>query len=555
MHRSPASLVVAGTVALTLVVGACTPNGVLGEEPAATPSTSLRASPSVSADPSLQPSPVSTPVFTAEDEVLSVAIAEPSGLDPMRIADPGSVLVARQLYEGLTAWDPVTEEVVPAAAESWTVAKNGSVFRFKLRPGMTFHDGSRVTAQDFKFAFDRIARKKSASDLAYTLERVKGFVAANQLGRTTSLKGIKAPRDDLLVVELAQPFRELPAVLTHPGLVPLPRRAVARYDRFLTKPVGNGPFQMSGRWTGGALALTAFAGFFETPELDGIRFDTYPDAAASWPPFLQGSLDVAEVPAGQIDVARDSFGASGSKPLLAGSYYGLNVRSKQLKKRSFRKGISRAIDRDQIAERVYKGTLRAPRGIVPAGMPGFGKDVCDELCDHSPKAAERLVSDVRRRDRKVTISFTEGSPHPRIARLVRDDLEDIGVDVKLKPYSFPRFLRLLRDGDQSMYRLGWIAEYPVADVFLGSLFDSSSPDNHSGFASRKVDRLLERARAARSGTRRLRLYRRAEKKILHQAPVAPLGSFVMHWAAREPVEGIHFDVMGGFDAVDVSLDD
>ena len=53
------------------------------------------------------------------DSVLEVAVTEPSTLDPMRIQDPGSVLIARQLFEGLTAWDPIAEEVVPAAAESW----------------------------------------------------------------------------------------------------------------------------------------------------------------------------------------------------------------------------------------------------------------------------------------------------------------------------------------------------------------------------------------------------------------------------------------------------
>src|SRR5918992_2921707 len=92
------------------------------------------------------------PVFTEDDAVLNVAVPEPSTLDPMRLRDPGSVLVARQLYEGLTRWDPARERVRPAAAESWRVAGGGRTFRFKLREGMTFHDGSPVRSKDFKFA-------------------------------------------------------------------------------------------------------------------------------------------------------------------------------------------------------------------------------------------------------------------------------------------------------------------------------------------------------------------------------------------------------------------
>lgn len=105
-------------------------------------------------EPSIAPSP-SEPVFENEANVLRVAVREPSTLDPMRLRDPGSVLVARQLYEGLTRWDPVTQSVVPAVAESWKVSDGGRTFTFTLRADATFHDASPVTAEDFRFAFDR----------------------------------------------------------------------------------------------------------------------------------------------------------------------------------------------------------------------------------------------------------------------------------------------------------------------------------------------------------------------------------------------------------------
>jgi ABC-type oligopeptide transport system substrate-binding subunit len=106
-----------------------------------------------------------------------------------------------------------------------------------------------------------------------------------------------------------------------------------------------------------------------------------------------------------------------------------------------------------------------------------------------------------------------------------------------------------------MYRLGWIAEFPLPDVFLSSLFESDAPDNHSGFESRRVDSLLRRAHAESSELKRVELYRKAERAILKQAPIVPLGSFVTHWAAQPRVEGIDFDVMGGFDAAGISLSD
>jgi ABC-type oligopeptide transport system substrate-binding subunit len=127
--------------------------------------------------------------------------------------------------------------------------------------------------------------------------------------------------------------------------------------------------------------------------------------------------------------------------------------------------------------------------------------------------------------------------------------------VRTRSFPLNRYLRRLRAGDQQIYRLGWIAEYPVPDVFLSDLFGSDSPDNHSGFSSARVDRMLERARRTGSGSSRVQRYIEAEKAILRRLPVIPIGSFVTHWVAQQRVQGIRFDSMGGFDAVGISIAD
>lgn len=537
-------------VGVALFATACTDNG---DPPSAGPTvTPGEVGPE-------NPTPIdpqaTSAVFDPTDDVLNVAISEPATLDPLRIQDPGSVLVARQLYEGLTRWDPVEEKVVPAAAESWRVSNGGRTFTFKLRPGMTFHDGTPVTAEDFRFAFDRIALKENASDLAYTLDRVAGFTEVNQLGRSRRLRGIVIPADLILVINLSQPFYDFPAVLTHPALVPLPARRVRNIDDFLAAPVGNGPFKIAEPWSPQQpVILEAFPGFIETPDLDGIRFLPYPDAAASWLQFRDGELDVAEVPAGQIQDAAQGYGDAGFKPLLAGYYYGFNVDAKSLRSLRIRRAVNMAIDRDAITNTIYSGTMTPARGIVPTGMPGFQENLCIDLCHHAPDRAARIASNLKPRDRRITLEFTRGEPHSQVARMVARDLKEVGFRVTVRAFGFNKYLKRLRDGDQGVYRLGWIAEYPVPDVFLSSLFLSDSPDNHSGFSSKKVDAMLARAHAERSDARRRQLYIEAEKEILKQVPVAPVGSFVTHWATQPEVKDLAFDVMGGFDATSVYLD-
>jgi oligopeptide transport system substrate-binding protein len=532
-------------VAAAVTMTACT---TTDEGPRANATGTVSPSPGESPEATLPPE-----IFGEDASILTAAIREPSTLDPMRIQDPGSVLIARQLYEGLTAWDPIEEKVVPAAAESWKVADGGRRFVFELRSGMTFHDGSPVTAGDFEFAFDRIALKENASDLAYTLELVEGFTDVNQLGRSKDLSGIRTPDPLTLEIRLGEPFYDLPAVLTHPGLVPLPRRAVRNLDTFLSFPVGNGPFQMAQPWTTGQEVLLAnFETFYRPAVLDGIRFRPYPDAAASWLEFLSGDLDVAEVPAGQIEAAAESFGEQAFKSLLAAYYFGINVRVQSLKDPRARRAISLAIDRKTIAQTIYRNTMIAPRGIIPEGMPGFEENVCLRICRYAPKKARALVRRLKAKDKRVVIEFNRVDPHGRVARFVAEHLEDVGFSASTRGYGFDRYLRLLRKGKQHLYRLGWIAEYPSPDVFLSSLFASSSPDNHSGFDFKRADRLLRRARREPSENKRLHLYLQAEKAVLRKLPVVPIGSFVNHWATQG-VKDLFFDVMGGFDAASVAL--
>lgn len=537
-------------VALAILGAACNPSdGVPGPN-----STVLGEEGDVPGE-ATAPGPSTPPaIFQPNDAVLNVAIPDPATLDPMRISDPGAMLIARQLFEGLTLWDPELEKVRPAAAESWSASRDGTTFTFRLRPGMTFHDGTPVTSRDFAFAFDRIALKANASDLAYTLDKVQGFEEMNRSGTATHLSGISTPDDLTLQIRMSEPYQDLPSILTHPGLVPVPKDAATNVDRFLTNPIGNGPFRMAKAWSpGSSVLLRAYEGFIQTPEIDGIRFLAYPDAAASWVDFVRGDVHVAEVPAGQVEDAAARFGDDHFQPFLKSEYLGINVSSPALKDIDLRKAINFGIDRSGIARTIFQGTLQEARGIVPWGLPGFQENLCLDLCDHSPERARRFLDDVPRKQRTVTIDHTTGEPTEQVVRSVRRDLSSIGLEVKTKAHRFPEFLRLLQGGDQQTFRLGWFAEYPTPDVFLDPLFRSTSPDNHSGFNSAKVDSLLAQAHRSPSAGKRQTLYIEAERQILRSYPVVPIGSFISHWAARPQVQNIAFDVMGGFDAAEVDL--
>ena len=91
------------------------------------------------------------------------------------------------------------------AAEPELLSEDPFTYQFQIRDEAVWNDGTPVTADDFVFAFNRIARKDNASDLAYTLERVEGFVAVNQLGDANRLRGLRTRGDLELVIDLSDP--------------------------------------------------------------------------------------------------------------------------------------------------------------------------------------------------------------------------------------------------------------------------------------------------------------------------------------------------------------
>ena len=537
---------------LLLLAGACTGDDEPGEGPDAEATTASDETP----DPLATSAPdASVASFEDESNVLNVAISEPNSLDPMRVQDPASVLITRQLYEGLTRWDAEGERVEPAVAEAIEVSDDAKTFTFTLRDDATFHNGDPVTAQDFAFAFNRIALRKNGADIAYLLELVRGFDDVNAFGDAKSLSGLKTPDDKTLVIELSEPYANFPSALTHPSLVPLPEEAFEASDDFSSQPIGNGPFEMAQPFELSApVVLKGVEGHFQDPDLEGIRFLPFPDASSSWVPFTNDQLDVTEVPTTRISQASEEYGEDGFVPLLVGSYYGFNLESDELTDIRKRRAINLAIDREALAEEIFAGTLQAPRGIVPLGMPGFEDNACGELCEFDTQAASRLVSSLPEGQREVTLEYTREDPQSRVARRVRGYLRDAGLDVKLRAWPFGRYLERLSNGDHSMYRLGWIAEHADPDVFLSALFDSDSPDNHMGFASQRVKSLLARARRESDEAARFQLYQRIEELVLKRVPLVPMGSFRMFWAAATRVQGVAFDVLGGFDAAPISLD-
>ncbi len=484
---------------------------------------------------------------------LRVNVRDLGSLDPAATTGRGGLQVIAQLFDPLTAIDPKTGKAVPAAAEKWTTSANALIWDFTLTQA-TFHDGTPVSAADFKAAFDRIARKATGSDVAFQLEALQGFQAAKIAGTAPGLAGVVQVSPTILRILLDRPFAELAEFLAHPALAPLPKSMLANPQALQQQPIGNGAFKMAGPRATDRVVLERYdAHAGGTAYLERIDVRLVGDPDSSWRDFLAKRVDVSEVPTTALSDRSDA-GSGGFTPFWAALYYGPNLKNPKYAKPEVRKAISLAIDRRAIAETVYGGTKETASGLIPRGVRAFARDACAECTQDLDRARGLIQAAFGGKPPEMIIDHLNVSPPVEVAKAVAGDLQEIGLRVALRAHNSADYLRLLQAGQHEIAEYGWLAEVPSPDGFLAQQLRTGSANNHTGYSDSVFDGLIDQARAAKTPDAVLEGYRKAEERALSFMPLIPIVFFRNHIGVAERVHGLQVDGAGLFDAARVWVD-
>lgn len=484
---------------------------------------------------------------------LTLGVREIGSLDPAKSSWLGAGAVLAQLFTPLVTLDPTTSVLRPGAARSWRVSPDGTTWVFAL--GSTrFFDGSKVTAADFKFAFDRVTARATGSDLAFQLQSVAGFKAWHDEAQGRGLAGVTAPSPTQLTVTLVAPFSDLPYVLANPRFGPLGARRYARGTASVaTKPVGNGSFRVGSLRAGQRLRLIRNPHAVSIGHVDAIDFHATEGLDAGWREFKQGVLDVVEVPPAVIDEGMDAADEAGRTPLWATLSFGFNLRLQKFKNIAVRRALSHAINREAIARTVYSGTKEPATGILPQGMRGFEPDRCAYCRFERGLAGRILQNQLQGQILTVALDHLNDATSRRVAAAVASDLNAVGVRTQLRPHTRAEYVAFLQRGKHELAQLGWISDTPTPDGFLAEQLGSRSPNNQTGFADATFDGAISRARAEAREPQRLAAYRAAESRALDQLPLMPIVFFRNRIAIATRVHELVLNGAGVFDGSKVWL--
>jgi ABC-type transport system substrate-binding protein len=487
---------------------------------------------------------------------LRIALVTPGSLDPAQATGPEQRLLVGNLFDSLTTLD-AAGAVRPAAAASWSSDQTMRHWRFQLRPGARYADGQPVQAADFKAAWERLAsprtRPRPASPAAL-LGLVEGYQAV-AAGGSRTISGITAPDPTTLVVDLSQPFADFPTLVADPRLSPVPPRAPAGGAASVAaRPLGNGPFMLARSSSAQTLQLVRnprYAG--RAAYLDRVQVQVVPDQQTAWLAFQHGQVSFAPVPPDQVAAARVVAGAStdgrGRPGLLQGPELGtwsigFDLDSTQGGDPRWRRAVSLALDRSRIAA-ALQGTAAPTAGIVPSGVPGARRSACPS-CVHDPGQAAALLDLIGGGARKPVVMAVPATPFDRqVAALVKTQLAQVAVPVKVKEVAPSSLLGDDTRADAQLYGFGWAADSPRMDPFLAADPTASRDDG--------AQRLIAQARATADQAARTRLYQQAEQAMLDGADIAPVLEY-RHSAVLAPgVEGFDLTPWGAVDLAACSL--
>lgn len=513
-----------------------------------------------------------TPTAEPGRQTLIVALAQPPvSLDPADHRSRETETVLRNMFDGLVTRD-TTSGVHMEIAESanWVDEKTLEV---KLRPGIKFHDGTDMTADDVVYTFSRIIQENAIDyPEAHTSPR-KGLIAP--------LESIEKTGDDTIVMHFSGPWPPAMQLLVHQQIVPQHYLEEVGTQGFIENPTGTGPFKFVSASTGlDEVVMERFDDYYGgAPDLtpvgpacvSSVIFRAIPEASTRVAALLAGEVDIIQsVPAELVDTLMQTPGiqvktAPGTQP----KWMEMNVNQAPFDDVRVRQALNYAVDKDLIIEEIYGGRAVALPGPLSPYNNFVNKSL--EPYAYDPDQALVLLSEAGWSDTNgdgildkngQPFSFTIDTLEDwrPLAEAVAGMFRDIGIDANVRFWEYSVIQPQLLAGERQAYLDDWgdSAFDPVGHFeakWHG--FEEGSPygrGNFSGYNNARVNELIKLGETTADAGERQTIYDEAQQLVYDEAPAVFLilpeeaeaaSSRVQNWEpASDSRENMHDVCLG-----------
>ncbi|MFA5550449.1 MAG: glutathione ABC transporter substrate-binding protein [Trueperaceae bacterium] len=455
-------------------------------------------------------------------------------LDPHDVTDSPSATVASHIYETLFELTP-EGDIVPHLVTDYAFSDDGLTLSLNIREGVTFHDGTPLTAEIVKGSLDRFLDPENAWTFRFLLSAVSNVAVTG----THSVD-----------LTLSTQFAPLLAHLTHNSTaIMLPAAAEQYGDDFASNPVGTGPFQFVSWQRNDAIELARYDGYWgEAPGVSGVRFLTVPENATRMALVESGQAHVAvRVP--PQDIARlnavDGVTVHNVSSVRT-IFMFMNFSLEPINDVRVRQAINYAIDNHALAEFVLGGAVRVSDAPVAPGI--FGYTPVGNY-DYNPERARELLAEAGYADGFSTVFYTPSGRYLQDIQTVeamQEMLAQVGITATIETLEWSAYLEKVNavpgESDVPVGLLGWGTVTGDADYGLYPLFhtDQQRPvgSNRGAYSNARVDELLDDARTNTNPDERLAAYQEAMQLIWDDAAWLFMHSETQLVAVSDSVSGL-----------------
>lgn len=422
-------------------------------------------------------------------------------LDPAIQYDEVSAIAVHAMHDTLVGYKP-TGALAPHLAERWEISADGLTYRFTLREGLAYADGTPIVAADFAYS---LARVREMPDSPFGT-----FITAVTAVRTPSSRELEITltnRDAAFLYVMAMPFTT-------------PQRKGERPT--------SGPFRLVSWNEGERVELAKNPRYWDAANvhLDRIEWLENIPRETQFLMFERGDLDtidkvstpdylwLVEQPAWRPLIRRaNTLTTYGSR---------MNVRKKPFDDRRVRQALNYALDKSH-SLKLLSGNATASHGILPPGLPG--RDDALAPYPHDPAKARALLAEAgypNGLDLDYVIINDEFAQ--KLSASMQHDFAQVGVRLHLQTMSVGSWQASITKPDGAPFSMiAWIGDYPEPSTFMDAKFHSraiadEASANEAFYSNPALDRILDAARAELDDIKRAALHRQAERILYDDAP-------------------------------------
>ncbi len=438
----------------------------------------------------------------------------------------------------------------PNAAARIDISEGGTLYTMHLRPGVKFHNGRTVTAQDYVYSWQRVLDPKLASWASSYLSPIEGAEAVVN-GKAKTVKGLTVADPMTLKIRLHSPDITFINILAQPYMTAVAKEAVQRYGaKFAHHVVSTGPFMLTAYDQRDQTAtFKRNPHYFWTglPYLDSVLYRWGTSAQTELLQLQHGNIDSIGPGIGPSLVPQVAAQPSLAKYVLkvelqAVRWIGLNLKRAPFTDPRVRQALNWAIDRNQIA-RVIHGESVGWGLPFPENLPDYHRIAAPYGYD--PQKAKQLLAAAGAHNLSFDLTTTSDDPNPSIAQILQQQLKAVGVTMNIQTVSDSAYNTATEKKNFVAAPIHWYQVQPTALDILTSNYTSDASSNYWNYANPKVDGLAQQALRARSTAQSNTYLAQAEQLIAQDAPGLFLGSLNFIDGRSPDLHNFHYNVFYG----------